>query len=338
MDEIKRLQILTGPIVTLTINLTSKIGKYDMIHFRHQRSSLGDTQLIALNSVDLLTCVFSFANIFCFNEYTKKTHDILPTLKQGGPDPETSESFTKFLKTWQVTTSFPLQYLSLFSSFITAMLSVTRTVVLARPLCVIKKRAVYLAFVIYFFFSFTLFVITCILFLISNKNKADKPDWLDLEYGKFSGFYLVSTMVANVVAIIAVLVVWISSLIAIRSLKNPPEMLTRQTERREAEASRNATVVILTLSCTFVTCNGIWSLWWVVLTVAYFLMEQSDYFLYIKLIGLYVNFLLITLNSSVNPLVYLIKNSAMNAHTKTLLRGLQRYVASKFEIFRSFAR
>ena len=145
-------------------------------------------------------------------------------------------------------------------------------------------------------------------------------------------------MVANVVAIIAVLVVWISSVIAIRSLKNPPEMLTQQTERRNAEASRNATVVILTLSCTFVICNGIWSLWWVVLTVAYFLIGQSDYFLHIKLIGLYVNFLLITLNSSVNPLVYLMKNSAMNAYTKTLLRGLKRYVASKFEIFRSFAR
>ena len=218
------------------------------------------------------------------------------------------------------------------------MLSVTRTVVLARPLCVIKKRVVYLAYVIYFFISLAFLVTNCTLLLTSDKNKTDKPDWLDLEFGEFRSVYLISNTIGNVFAIIALGIVWISSVIAIRSLRSPPEGLGRQTGGRNAESSRNATVVILSLSFTFVVCNGIWSLWWVALTVAYFLMGQSDYFLHVKLLGIFVNFLLTNLNSFFNPLVYLMKNSAMNAYTKTLLRGLKRYVVSKIEIFRSLVR
>ena len=43
---------------------------------RNKKENLADLHLIALNITDILICILSPVNLFCLNEYIKKTQDL----------------------------------------------------------------------------------------------------------------------------------------------------------------------------------------------------------------------------------------------------------------------
>ena len=89
----------------------------------HKKESLADKHLIFLNITDLLICILSPVALFCLSKaiVEGEIHLLLTIF---------AESYVS---------------LSLLSCFITTMLSVTRTLVLTKPLYIIKRNLVYLA-------------------------------------------------------------------------------------------------------------------------------------------------------------------------------------------------
>ena len=117
---------------------------------RHQRKSLADKHLIFLNITDLLICLLSPFALFCLSELMKEGRDKSDLLHA-----TVAESFLS---------------LSLLSCFITTMLSVTRTLVLTKPLYTIRGNCVYLAHGINMIFS-QIFITSKIVFHIQSENR-----------------------------------------------------------------------------------------------------------------------------------------------------------------------
>ena len=270
--------------------------------FRHQRSSLGDFHLIALNITDLMVCFLSAVNLFCLNEYTqgRLTYD------------------SEYAQNWHIYCGFPLTILALFSCFITTILSVSRTLVLFKPLYVVNRLTVYLAYGFFLIFSTILYAIRCALYVHQSSSTFFK-------FKAVTEFSLIMAMVITV---------GVSSITAVRILKKPDNVLSAPA-RHSKENSRNATTMILILSVIFVITNGISCIFWVYLSTAIYpgIVERTeeDTENLASLFGMFQSIFLIALNSWANPVVYVVKNSALNNYVKTKLRRCKVFLLSGLE-------
>ena len=204
----------------------------------------------------------------------------------------------------QILVLYPLGYLSCLSCFITVMLSTTRALALAKPFYNIKKRFVSLAFGICAVVLITLFAIKSIYYYILMKH--DKNALQTLRYIGLLEMVLIS---------VTVLVVGVNSGISIKSLRSSNESLNESSRN---DNSRKASTMILTLSIVFVICNGTWSIMW--LSLAIFGTPNGIN----TVIGLFLNVTVVSMNSTINPIVYMIKNSALNSHLRQCWMNLRR--------------
>ena len=124
--------------------------------------------------------------------------------------------------------------------------------------------------------------------------------------------------------IIMVIIVGILSIISVKALRNSHYgILTRQTVNNRN--SRKAAFMILTLSITFMICNGIWSTATTAFTIYHILFATPDKISKIQVILMILSLLIFSLNSGVNPFVYIMRNSECYQYTKALLSKLTTF-------------
>ena len=140
--------------------------------------------------------------------------------------------------------------------------------------------------------------------------------------------------------IVMVLTVAVSSIIAVKILRKPDYILTKESPKHNKENSRNATIMILILSMVFVITNGIWCFFWVYVALHRDTEDDTEDEMkdettkLTSMFGMFQSVFLIAINSGANPVVYLVKNSALNNYTKTLVRRLKEFLLSEAEAAR----
>ena len=247
------------------------------------------------------------ANLFCLNEYVKKTQD----------SEENPSDGAAFELNWQIYGGFPLICLALLSCFITVMLSATRTLALAKPLYSISRKFVFLAYGICILILFILLGTKCIFFSSSLLLKT-------------IGIIDIFTVTISAV------VVGIFTVISVRALRNSNKIIAAQ--KIKYENSRKAAIMIITLSTVFVISNGMWSVIWGVAWVVAITGSKDGSSGEAESTGKanlafaqLINIVMIALNSSCNPIVYILRNSALNEYTKTHFRRLGRFLLTIFK-------
>ena len=223
---------------------------------RHQRESLADKHLIALNITDLLICLLSPAQLFLSGNLSKEVQELE---RQGEDMAATYDEVHKIFMG-----SFYLS-LSLLSCFLTTMLSVTRTLALTKPLYLIRKKYVCWAHwcnALFIQLGMSLPSINLSLFKKAAHHSGRKISRI-VHTTVFTCQYSYVLM--------TVLIVGISSVIVARALRKPkPEIQTQQAGGQNRENNGKATVIILALSIIFSICNASWCLFWAICKVVYF--------------------------------------------------------------------
>ena len=269
---------------------------------RHQRESLADLHLIALNFTDLMISCLSTASLFCLSRFASQ---------RSGKDT------TVALLDLIVIESF--LSLSNLSCFITTMLSVLRTLVLTNPLHIIRKNYVYLAHGINMIFG---------LGLVTSKVIEHRMGRGQTESSQSSSeLIFILCVIQFLYVLITVGIVGTSSVIVVKALRRPPEIQTQQTERPNNEANRKATIMILILSVIFVVMNCAWCIGWAIGTVISHLSATHSE-INVMLLGLF----LMAINSCANPVVYILRNSRLNNYAMSLFRRLKLFFSSNIGI------
>ena len=287
---------------------------------KHQRESLADRHLIALNITDLLICCLSPVAFFCTSNYTQRQKEIFYSGDMGQVHFKTSE--------YAITELF--YSFSLLSCFTTTMLSVTRSIALSKPLYRIRNKIVFFAHSVNMVFLIGLTSTKMASFNMVLKQEGSYS-WRNVFFALYSTIYLIQ----NLHVLITTGIVGVSSVLVARALRKPPEVLAQQDGRQNNTTNRKATVMILTLSIIFVILNGTWCVYWVVSAIIYAYTEDEvknmgDNMM-IGIFGTYLNGFLMTINSCANPVVYILRNSRLNGHTKSLLKRLTTFLKLKTE-------
>ena len=278
---------------------------------------MGDKLLISLNIADLLICILSFANLLFLNEF-------LIVMKAE----ENCETWQSLGFNWQLYGMGPLLSLGLLTCFLTLMLCSTRTLAVVKPFYRIKNQMVVLAFFVFFIFLATLFIAKSFI-LIQIRNGDAK-------------FALLSVRISLLelgLIFVTVVVVAILSGISIRVLKSAI------VEQQQSDRHRKATIMIITLSIAFVVCNTVWAVGNTFINAQFLgksegrqsesknvteqtkcgMQEENYNDTYLSLL---LTLIMITLNSCVNPIVYITKNSALNTYTKLQVRQIIDYFSN----------
>ena len=287
---------------------------------KHQRESLADRHLIALNITDLLICCLTPVAIFYTSNYTQRQKEILNSGDMGPVHYEASEYVIG-----ELYISF-----SLLSCFITTMLCVTRSLALSKPLYRIRNKIVYFAHSINMVFLIGLTSTKMASFNMVLKQEGTYS-WTNV----FFALYATMLLIQNLYVLITTGIVGVSSVLVARALRKPPEILVQQEGRQNNVANRKATVMILTLSIIFVILNGTWCVYWVVSAIIYACTEdevknKADNMM-VGIFGTFLNNFVMTINSCANPVVYILRNSRLNDHTKSLLKRIKRFLMLKTE-------
>ena len=219
-------------------------------------------------------------------------------------------------------------FLTLFSCFITLMLSATRTLALVKPLYIIRRKFVYIAFGIFTFFLLIIVGIKCTI-VFSMKYIGCEIVYDD----KIKIMSIVIGWVELSIVFIIVTFVGILTGISVKTLRNSNEVLREQTAN--SDNSRKAAIMILILSIIFVICNGAWSIMWAILTDILPNDGASDESSTRTLIAQIINYFWVTVNSSANPIVYILRNSALNDYTATHLTRLMRFIMASIQTISS---
>ena len=280
---------------------------------RHQRETLADKHLIALNITDLLVCLLSPASVFCYTEYSKRIQ-LLGLEEMTERMFEVHEIFI---------TNFALS-LALLSCFFTAMLSFTRTLALTKPLYIINTKLVRLAHWINVMFSLAPYLAKFMPYYIMDRAQNEisaAVRTVEILY-VVEFFYVLAT----------VFVVGVCCAIVARALRKPPEIRTQQAGGQNRETrSRKATVMILVLSLIFSICNGVWIFAWVIIFALSSRSNRRNVDVKMGIFGLFLNVFLLTANSCLNPIVYMTRNSRLNTYTKSLFGSLKRILLRRPE-------
>ena len=269
---------------------------------RHQRDSLASLHLIALNITDLMISCLSPVACYCLTRFSRQEQE--DTTKATLFDIIIIESFLS---------------LSILSCFITTLLSVLRTLVLMKPLYVIRKKHVYLAHCINTIFS---------LGFITSKIIAHRQNAYDqTEYSQSLNLLIfILCGIQFLYVLMTVGIVGTSSVVAVKALRRSPEILTQQVGGPNNEANRKATIMILTLSIIFVILNCTWCIVWAFCTM-HGKPSNTKLVIFAMIFGLF----LMAINSGANPVVYMLKNSRLNTYIKSIFRRLKRYLTWESE-------
>ena len=223
------------------------------------------------------------------------------------------ESFISDVSTWQTVLFIPFQYLVQVSCVLTLLLSVSRMIAVVKPLQVIFEKAVWASFS-FFLVSFLGIAIGKCFALF--KTEAPKS-------------YLYTVYIETLetaIIVFMVVIVAVCSMVTVKSLKTPtigevPDV------RQDGTHNRRATVMILILSLAFIIINGSWMTTLLVGNVKLFLatskMSEEEISEYLDVnefaLVLFLSIAIIPINSIVNPLIYIARNTALNDYVKSIL-------------------
>ena len=279
--------------VSITVSCIGTITNIMSITYflRRENRNLGDKYLILLNTLDIAICLYAtFANTVAF-KCGENSCGILP--------------FGDF----RVHASSIFEALVELSGVATCFLCALRAISISRPLYQISKRKVYISTAL------------AVFYIITGKSIMFALKILELA-GKNDGeSHVSSTMKLSLINIgLMVMFVMICLIVSIRGLKKTrPERAGKGTDKNE-----KATKMILILGIIFLAFNTTW-----MATIVYYMIvdaggsaskETTE-----KDIAMVqtVTFILMSINSATNPVVYMTRNEEMNKH----LRGLfNRYL------------
>ena len=224
---------------------------------------------------------------------------------------------------WLIALVPPSIHLALFSCFITLMLSLTRTIALVKPLWMVRKNLVYWSVSI---FSIVLFILCGVhgtVLYYKHQVLADKNPY-DQRFSNATKTYITGAadaldklqLVLIGLMVISVGILTVLSLKALRKSKS-----IKIGQKVQNENSKKASIVILTLSIIFIACNGVWCLMWLP-SLAVNTSQKSKHIL--RIITVFINIFMMSLNSSANPVVYLVRNSGLNRYVKRNVLRLRR--------------
>ena len=279
-------------IIGLTFSLTfACIGTItnpiSITYFLRRRSrNLGDKYLVFLNSVDIAICLYSaFAT----------SMSLCGEKACGLPNNSRAYSFTMF------------EVFIELSGVATCFLCVVRAISISKPLFQINKRKVYISTALA---VFNIVAGKSIMFALKLQGI--------LDHGRET--HVSTTMKLSLANIsIMVMIVLVSLVVSIRSLKKTrPERAGQGTDTNE-----KATKMILILGLIFITYNTIW-----MAVIAYYIaiewkrrnaenLEEAEGKFLIDEVHT-ATFILMSINSATNPIVYMTRNEEMNKHIRKL--------------------
>ena len=258
---------------------------------------------------------------------------------------QSQKSFNIFDWAWKTFLFVPQNFLVETSCFLTVLLSCTRMVSMTRPLYVIKTKFVWGTFACS---SIFLLIVAILKWIVIYENyQLDKLDELsrqmvmnnmelsDIELGKYvSGIWESFTNIQLAeygLAALMVLVVAVCSGVTVKSLNSPNVEVMESVGRDSFLKNRRATITVLLLSLAFVSINGIWLSGFI-----YFYIDFLSIFAPEKAQAMqFVTVAAMLINSILNPLIYMARNSELNHYTKQILLEFSQ---STLEIFRGFGR
>ena len=222
---------------------------------------------------------------------------------------ELNESNELYLmKIWYAVLFMPFQYLVEVSCILTVLLSASRMIAVVKPLKVISEKIVWATLLLVMMvFLGTMIGKWYVLF----KTETDKS----LSYA--AQIELPETIVIG----LFVVIVAVCSSMTVKSLKAPAAIGEMPNVRQDGSQQRRATVMILILSLVFILINGGW-------IAALFVangqltseMPSGDVFLVV----LFLTIAIIPINSIVNPLIYIARNTTLNEYAKGILTQVVR--------------
>ena len=327
--------------------------------FRNQRDGLGNKLLISLNICDLLICLISTVNVAVFIPIMNKLPDFLQELYYflRGQNPKLGIMDVYKFFIWLEETTLPcyslLLLFILMSCFITLLLSATRMISTVQPFLRMKQKFVLLAVITAAFlfaalFGAKLLVLAC----LSEFNSSITPDlgkmatcaekhepieWysLRIEWGLISSH---------------VILVCIFNVVTILKLRSGDEAVHQADT---AKRKRAATITVLILGLLFIVFNALWIALFICLSYDVILINlnhnNDPVIVYLEeiftskgdLITILLCLLIMPLNSALDPIVYMTRNSGMVAYRKqlnatTMWRTLSLSV-SRNSVSRSFS-
>ena len=251
------------------------------------------------------------------------------------------EAWMTFGIDWQLYGMGPLLSLGLLTCFITLMLSSTRTVAVVKPFYRLKKRKIVLAFVIFFIVLAAFFITKFV--TMSRLGESLYSSLSNSTTTPLAQLHVATTTLEQALTLLMVFVAAILSVISIRVLKSGDNEMVAQ---QQIDRHRKAAIMIIILSLASVVCNSIWISCIISINTQFLgetekelpdgksegninelsANEKHIMYAYDKIfISLLVTLIMITLNSCVNPIVYITKNSALNTYTKLHIRHMIDY-------------
>ena len=235
------------------------------------------------------------------------------------------EAWKSFGIDWQLYGMGPLMSLGLLTCFLTLMLSSTRTLAVVKPFYRIKKRKILLAFVIFLVFLAVFLIIKFVaMYKLGESFYSADFSLENLQGTPLKQLHILTTTLEQALTLLMVFVAAILGAISIKILKSEDNELVGQ---QQIDRHKRAAIIIIILSLTSVVCNTFW-ITCVIFVNIQFLGETVQQSYDKSYVSLLITLAMITLNSCVNPIVYITKNSALNTYTRLQFRQIIDYFSN----------
>ena len=289
------LKELLGISVSITAACIGIITNLISIAYflRRKNKNLGDKYLILLNTLDITICILAtFVNTVA--------------LKCG----EYACGLFPFLENFHVDSSTMFETVVELSSLATSFLCALRAISISRPLYQISRTKVYLSSVL----AVVYIIVGNVLIFTLRMEKIINDDLARVSFTmKFS--------LVNIVLMIIFVIM--CSVVSVTELKK-----TRPVGEG-ADGNEKATKMVLILGLLFLAFNSVW-----MAVLVYYLAvdnmeknkdqrpnEEED----IGTLKL-LTFIVMSINSAGNPIVYMTRNEAMNSHVRVLSTRIRHVV------------
>ena len=300
---------------------------------------------MALNFCDLLICSLSAILIPTFTSLLKQKKNLIQLFYANSDTTEMQEiyaililtemeTFRIYDITYNIALYVPFQLFVVMSCVLTVIISITRMIAILKPLYIIRKKLVWVSLIIILIYN--LFVVTVGKWvnthslipsditseMIKNVNTLSAletpSDWILSSYIRMSDFCMVG---------VTVIIVAVCSGVTVKYLNCPIVRVMNPGGVKNDSQHRRATIMVLLLSLAFVLTNSVWltSLFLShvnflilssragnALTLTIESLSKDEPYLIMNVTTL----TMMTLNSVVNPLIYIARNSKLNQYAR----------------------
>ena len=306
--------------------------------FRKEKKGLGSKLIIALNLSDLLICLFTTGSLVAFHASNRSGEKLAISIGLTDKIRDTIETtiiedvknHISLSKTIRMVFYVPFQYFVQSSCSLTVLLSATRMVAMTKPLYIIREKRVWATLLITLTILFGLMIGKWVglhfMYDIDVSSKTAKTiaealktnDYVtnNIHIWKFMTYIQISEYI---LVILMVFVVMIFSGITVKSLNSPVDIGLQPGGRGDNDQNRRATFMILLLSLAFVLTNGTW--------IGLFLWMYTEFLNREEPAGrtkimTFFTLAIMLLNSIINPLIYIARNSELRRYTKQLFMNI----------------